>query len=54
MISMRGKTILFIAILLLTCPVGAQRPFFDRTHPSKVFGGARNYRIFFAAGLCER
>ena len=36
MISMRGKTILFIAVLLPTCPVGAQRPFFDRTHPSKV------------------
>src|SRR6266511_1982090 len=46
MISIRGTTILFIAFLLLTCPVGAQRPFFDRTHPSKVFGGARNYRIF--------
>lgn len=24
----------------------AQRPFFDRTHASKVFGEARNYRIF--------
>jgi pimeloyl-ACP methyl ester carboxylesterase len=46
MISMRGTTILFIAFLLLTCPVVAQRPFFDRNHPSKVFGGARNYRIF--------
>ena len=46
MISMRGTTILFIAVLLLTCPVLAQRPFFDRAHPSKVFGGARNYRIF--------
>lgn len=21
-------------------------PFLDRTHPSKVFGGDRNYRIF--------
>lgn len=25
---------------------GATQPFYDRTHPSKVFGGARTYRIF--------
>jgi enterochelin esterase-like enzyme len=37
---------LFIAVLLLTCPVEAQRPFFDRAHPSKVFGEARKYRVF--------
>ncbi len=30
----------------MTCTVEAQRPFFDRTHQSKVFGGTRNYRIF--------
>jgi enterochelin esterase-like enzyme len=41
------RSILFIAVLLLTRPaVEAQRPFFDRTHPSKVFGEARNYRVF--------
>src|SRR4030095_5689468 len=42
------RSILFIAVLLLARPaVEAQRPFFDRTHPSKVFGEARNYRVFF-------
>ena len=45
MISMRWMMILFIAVLLSACPVEAQRPFFDRAHPSKVFGEARNYRI---------
>jgi poly(3-hydroxybutyrate) depolymerase len=30
---------------LLIIPAVAQQPFFDRTHPSKVFGHARNYRI---------
>ena len=35
-----------IVVQLLTSPVEAQRPFFDRAHPSKVFGEARNYRIF--------
>ena len=38
-------TILFIA-LLFPSVAGAQRPFFDRTHPSKVFAEARHYRIF--------
>jgi enterochelin esterase-like enzyme len=34
------------ALVFLTCPVRGQRSFFDRTHVSKVFGEARNYRIF--------
>ncbi|MGH9766936.1 MAG: alpha/beta hydrolase [Blastocatellia bacterium] len=46
MIPMRRTTILFITVLILTYSVEAQRPFFDRTHPSKVFGEARNYRVF--------
>ena len=43
---MIARTIFFFAVLLLPCYVAAQRPFFDRTHPSQVFGAARNYRIF--------
>lgn len=35
-----------LTILWLPCAVAAQRPFFDRTHQSQVFGEARNYRIF--------
>jgi pimeloyl-ACP methyl ester carboxylesterase len=31
--------------LFLLGPLFAQQPFFDRTHSSKVFGHARNYRI---------
>jgi poly(3-hydroxybutyrate) depolymerase len=46
MISMRWTMTLFIAVLLMTCPVVAQRPFFDGAHPSKIFGENRNYRIF--------
>ena len=38
--------ILFLA-LLEAGP--ARQPFYDRTHPSKVFGGPRNYRIFLPA-----
>jgi poly(3-hydroxybutyrate) depolymerase len=36
-----------LAFFLLPCSVAAQQPFFDRTHPSQVFGEARNYRIFW-------
>lgn len=39
-------TLNVIAILLLPCTIAAQSPFFDRTHPSAIFGGPRNYRIF--------
>src|SRR5262245_57504200 len=46
MISMRWTMILFIGVSLMTSPVESQRPFFDRTHSSKVFGENRNYRIF--------
>ena len=46
MIFIRRITPLFIALLLAASAVAAQRPFFDRTHPSKVFGEARHYRIF--------
>ncbi len=35
-----------LALLFLPCYVVAQKPFFDRTHQSSVFGGPRNYRIF--------
>ena len=36
-----------IAVLALMGPADlARRPFLDRTHPSKVFGEARHYRIF--------
>ena len=34
-----------LCFLFLLVPLIAQQPFFDRTHPSKVFGHARNYRI---------
>lgn len=43
---MIGRTMFFLAVLLAPCHVAAQRPFFDRTHPSQVFGEPRNYRIF--------
>ncbi|MBS1812305.1 MAG: hypothetical protein JST84_29340 [Acidobacteria bacterium] len=46
MIGLCRTTIRFIAILLLPCSIAAQKPFFDRTHPSQVFNEARNYRIF--------
>ena len=50
MIWLRRATILIIAALLpcavIAVQAGAQRPFFDRTHPSSVFGGPRRYRIF--------
>ena len=32
--------------MLPPCQVAAQRPFFDRTHQSQVFGEPRHYRIF--------
>ncbi len=43
---MRWTMILLIAVFLMARPVEAQRPFLDRTHPSKIFGETRNYRIF--------
>ncbi|MEP7272223.1 MAG: alpha/beta hydrolase-fold protein, partial [Acidobacteriota bacterium] len=45
MIAVR-QIIYCLATLLLPYQVAAQRPFFDRTHASKVFGEARHYRIF--------
>ncbi|HEX4949926.1 MAG TPA: alpha/beta hydrolase-fold protein [Blastocatellia bacterium] len=44
--SWRRMAICGWALLLLPCASLAQKPFFDRTHPSQVFGEARNYRIF--------
>jgi hypothetical protein len=35
-----------LLLLSLAGAAAARQPFFDRTHPSKVFGGPRNYRIF--------
>ncbi|MBI1788874.1 MAG: hypothetical protein HYR60_15165 [Acidobacteria bacterium] len=35
-----------LAGLLLASAVEARQPFFDRTHPSKIFGQERRYRIF--------
>jgi len=37
---------LISALLWLAATAFATQPFYDRTHPSKVFGEARNYRIF--------
>ncbi len=38
---------LLIAVLLFLAPLAsAAEPFYDRTHPSQVFGQERNYRIF--------
>jgi enterochelin esterase-like enzyme len=34
-----------LCFLYVLAPLIAQQPFFDRTHPSKVFGHVRNYRI---------
>ena len=39
-------SIIFIAALSFPSSIAAQRPFVDRTHPSQIFGAARNYRIF--------
>src|SRR5688500_7708000 len=38
-----------LCLCFLLAPVMAQQPFFDRTHLSKVFGHARNYRILLPA-----
>ena len=35
----------FLFLLSFSLPTFASQPFSDRTHPSKVFGGSRNYRI---------
>jgi len=43
----------FLLLLLasaLLAPLPAAQPFFDRTHPSKVFGQDRNYRLFLPPG----
>jgi enterochelin esterase-like enzyme len=45
MIALRLGLFCF-ALLWLPTIAAAQRPFFDRTHSSQVFGEARNYRIF--------
>jgi predicted alpha/beta superfamily hydrolase len=37
---------IFLLAILSPCHVAAQRPFFDRSHHSQVFGEPRNYRIF--------
>lgn len=39
--------------LLLTTPVLARQPFYDRSHFSQVFGQERFYRIFLPAGYEE-
>ena len=46
MIFISRITTPFVFLLLFPSLVGAQRPFFDRIHTSKVFGEARHYRIF--------
>ncbi|MGH9851741.1 MAG: alpha/beta hydrolase, partial [Blastocatellia bacterium] len=43
---MIARSMFLLGALLLPCYVAAQRPFFDRAHPSQVFGEPRNYRIF--------
>ena len=35
-----------VVALMLSLPLRGEQPFYDRTHPSKVFGEERNYRIF--------
>ncbi len=47
-------TINVIAVLLLPAVVAAQQPFSDRTHPSAIFGGPRNYRIFLPPDYASR
>jgi poly(3-hydroxybutyrate) depolymerase len=37
--------LLFLLNISLTASAFASQPFYDRTHPSKVFGEPRNYRI---------
>ncbi len=41
-----------VCLVLLTAaaPAAAEQAFVDRTHPSKVFGEERNYRIFLPPG----
>ena len=39
------KLTFFLFLLGCSLPASAGQPFYDRTHPSKVFGEARNYRI---------
>ena len=41
LLSSRLVSVLFVATLL-----AGDQPFYDRTHPSRVFGEARHYRIF--------
>jgi enterochelin esterase-like enzyme len=43
---MIARMTFLLVVLLLPCQIAAQRPFFDRTHPSQVFSESRNYRIF--------
>ena len=40
------RLMFLLVILTLPCSAAAQRPFFDRTHQSQVFGEPRTYRIF--------
>src|SRR5262245_16631643 len=41
----QGLCIIFLFLTTTSFPAFAAQPFYDRTHPSKVFGEARNYRI---------
>lgn len=42
--ALRLTNLLLVHLLFVSA--AAQRPFFDRTHPSQVFNESRNYRIF--------
>jgi pimeloyl-ACP methyl ester carboxylesterase len=42
-------SIIFIVGMVMSGALGNQRPFFDRSHSSAVFGEDRNYRIFLPA-----
>ena len=46
---MRAHPLLALAFLTSACAPAAQ-PFFDRSHPSRVFGQPRRYRIFLPPG----
>jgi hypothetical protein len=43
------KRVLLILSLAAAVPLAARQPFYDRTHPSRVFGEPRMYRIFLPA-----
>jgi len=47
------RIILLLLTAIVLAPLHAAQPFFDRSHPSEVFGQDRNYRLFLPTGYEE-